>query len=161
MKAGLRKVLGRALVTVEELHTIVVEVESSINDRPLTYVDSDVKELNVITPSQLIRGRRLRAFHTPCDINELSDPSYCTTKSLQERVQYTMTLSKNLWKRWVSEYLLALRESHKCLIKGNNDTWPRAGDIVLIHDDGPRSQWKLSKITGLHAGRDGLIRVAT
>ena len=59
------------------------------------------------------------------------------------------------------EYLLALRESHKCLIKGNNDTWPRAGDLVLIHDDGPRSQWKLSKITGLHAGRDGLIRVAT
>lgn len=54
-----------------------------------------------------------------------------------------------------------MRESHKCLIKGNNDTWPRAGDIVLIHDDGPRSQWKLGKITGLHAGRDGLIRVAT
>ena len=54
-----------------------------------------------------------------------------------------------------------MRESHKCLIKGNNDTWPRAGDLVLIHDDGPRSQWKLGKITGLHAGRDSLIRVAT
>ena len=65
VKAGLRKVLGRALGTVEELHTIVVEVKSSINDRPLTYVDSDVNELNAITPSQLIRGRRLSAFHTP------------------------------------------------------------------------------------------------
>ena len=161
MKAALRKVLGRALVTVEELSTILVEIEASMNDRPLTYVTTELDDINAITPSLLIRGRNLKAFHKPCSVEDVTDPTFATRQHLMERVEYITQLSSHLWKRWKHEYLVALRESHTCLLRGNPDLWPRVGDVVLIHDDGPRSLWKLGKITGLHGGRDGLVRVAS
>ncbi|GFX93988.1 integrase catalytic domain-containing protein [Trichonephila clavipes] len=37
----LRKILGKALLTFEELSTILSEVEVIINHRPLTYVEDD------------------------------------------------------------------------------------------------------------------------
>lgn len=160
LKTGLKKILGRALVTFDELHTILIELEATINDRPLTYVNSDLNEFDVLTPSQLLRGRRLKAFPHEQSVDEITDPSYNTSSSLRERVNYINKLLKDLWKRWTSDYLLSLRESHKCLLAKENKSWPRVGDIVLIHDDGPRSKWKLGKITGLHMGRDGIIRVA-
>ena len=73
LKAGLRKVLGRALVNFDELHTILTELEATINDRPLTYANSDFNELEPITPSQLIRGRRLKTFPNTLT-DELTDP---------------------------------------------------------------------------------------
>lgn len=54
--------LGKALVTYDELHTIFLELEATINDRTLTYVSSDLNELDAITPSQLLRGKRLKTF---------------------------------------------------------------------------------------------------
>ena len=159
LKVGLRKILGKALVTFDELHTILVELEATINDRPLTYSSSEFNELDPITPSHLLKGRRLKTFpNTQTDY--LSDPPFNTTSNLRERVGYIDKLLNDLWKRWTSEYLLALREGHKCLLARKGTSWPRVGDIVLIHDDGPRSKWKLGQITGLQSGRDGLIRVA-
>ena len=36
----------------------------------------------------------------------------------------------------------------------------KVGDIVLIHDDTPRVQWKLAVIEGVNKEADGLIRSA-
>jgi hypothetical protein len=160
MKSGLRKVIGRALVTFEELHTLTTELESSVNDRPLSYVEGDPNEPNAITPSQLIRGRRLRTFPNDITVEEISDPSYATSSTLNKRIKYIEHLSRDLWKRWMNDYVLALRDSHRCMHGNDDNVWPRVGDVVLIHSDEPRSIWKLGKITGLHRGRDGLIRVA-
>jgi len=41
-KTTLKKVLGRASVDLTTLQTIIVEIEAILNDRPLTYVSSDV-----------------------------------------------------------------------------------------------------------------------
>ena len=59
IKSGLKKVLGRALVTLEELTTILLEMEAVVNDRPLTYASGDLDDINPITPSSLVRGYRL------------------------------------------------------------------------------------------------------
>lgn len=37
----------------------------------------------------------------------------------------------------------------------------RVGDVVLIHDDGPRIRWKLAVVEHLIHGNDGLCRAAT
>ena len=36
----------------------------------------------------------------------------------------------------------------------------KVGGVVLIHDNGPRVQWKLAVIEKLSEGGDGLIRAA-
>ena len=58
MKRSLRKILFRSTVNYEEILTIITEIEGIINCRPLTYIYNDNTE-EVVTPSQLIYGRRL------------------------------------------------------------------------------------------------------
>ena len=41
-KTTLKKILGRTHAILEGLHTIVVEVEVLLNDRPISYASSDV-----------------------------------------------------------------------------------------------------------------------
>ena len=55
VKRSLRKVLGSARVSYEELQTLLTEIECTINSQPLTFVSSeDVEE--PLTPSHLIKG---------------------------------------------------------------------------------------------------------
>ena len=34
----------------------------------------------------------------------------------------------------------------------------KVGDVVVIHDDNPRVNWKLALVTSINRGRDGLVR---
>ena len=65
VKAALKKVLGRALVTVSELQTILLEIEMAVNDRPLSYTSASIDDPLPISPSMLIRGRQLTPFPKP------------------------------------------------------------------------------------------------
>ena len=38
VKHSLRKVVGRAVLGVDEINTLLIDIESIINGRPLTYV---------------------------------------------------------------------------------------------------------------------------
>ena len=160
VKSGLRKVLGKALVTLEELSTVLCEVEACVNDRPLTYVSGELEDLIPITPSQLVRGRRLTQFPKDRGDDEYEDPSYLSNEAVTARYHYMDKLVRDLWNRWRSEYLLALRERHTCNVRSKGIVWPRVGDVVLVHDEGPRQSWKLGCITRLFTSGDENTRVA-
>ena len=57
-KRCLKKKLGKARVSYEELETVLIEIESVINNRPLTYVGDEIDK-GPITPNHLIYGRKL------------------------------------------------------------------------------------------------------
>ena len=57
----LRKTLRNAKLDYDELHTILVEVEETLNSRPLTFVSSDDVE-EPLTPFNLIYGRGNSVF---------------------------------------------------------------------------------------------------
>ncbi|KAK3753065.1 hypothetical protein QZH41_005503 [Actinostola sp. cb2023] len=61
VKGCLRKVLGNARLTFDELLTIIVEIEGTLNARPLTYEYEELEE-EVLTPSHLIYGRRITSI---------------------------------------------------------------------------------------------------
>ena len=54
-KATLKKVLG----------TIIVEVKAMLNDRPLTYISSDISDPEPLTPAHLLYGRRITTLPHP------------------------------------------------------------------------------------------------
>ncbi|GFX56259.1 integrase catalytic domain-containing protein [Trichonephila clavipes] len=54
IKNPLRKILGRALLTFEELSTILSEVEVIVNHRPLTYVENVPGEPEPLTPAHFL-----------------------------------------------------------------------------------------------------------
>ena len=161
LKGCLKKVLGQALLTLEELSCVLIEMESILNDRPLSFVPADFNQFEILTPNHLLCGRKLRKFPEGTikwdEFNE--DPDYLTSTFMRKRYLYISDLCDKLWKRWEREYLLALREVHRTGNKHNK--WPEIGDVVLIYDEGPRNRWRLGQVSKLHFGQDGIPRVAS
>ena len=53
--------LGNARLNHDELHTILVEIEGTLNARPLTYVSSEL-EGEILTPAHLLYGRNINSL---------------------------------------------------------------------------------------------------
>jgi len=58
--------------------------------------------------------------------------------------------------RWRKEYLTSLREYHKAFRTTKQQI--QVGDVVIIHDDVPRTNWKLAVVEKLITGLDGITR---
>lgn len=86
----------------------------------------------------------------------ISDPDYKETTEFQRDSKRLALLIQHFWSRWRQEYLTSLREFHKA--SGNNEARVRVGDIVLVHDEGPRINWKLAVVESLLPGKDGHVR---
>ena len=151
-KRCLRKTLKNALLTYEELETVLIETEAILNSRPLTFVYEDVTQ-TPLTPSCLVTGRRLLDKHEITRNNADSDKT-----TLTRRAKYLETLLGRFFTQWKKEYLTSLRERYTS--KGKQlRRIPKEGDIVTIHNDKtPRQKWKLGKITRLLPGRDNIVR---
>lgn len=74
------------------------------------------------------------------------------------RAQTQARILEHFRSRWKAEYLTSLREFHKTT--GKNKQTIHVVEIVLIHDDSPRTKWRLAVIEGLIEGKDGLVRAA-
>jgi transposase InsO family protein len=93
-KITLKRVLGRASVQLSELQTIVVEIEAILNDRPLTFVSSNIEDEQPLTPSHLLYGRRITALpHPLIEEEEWSDPTFNEDPTL---VQHLANIRANL-----------------------------------------------------------------
>ena len=70
MKTLLRKTIGTHNLTFEELSTVLVEVEATLNSRPLHPLDSTSPDgLSPLTPGHFIIGRPLRAPPSKVDLS--------------------------------------------------------------------------------------------
>ena len=151
VKTALKKVLGKSLLTFEELQTILCDIESTINSRPLTYTNEDDLD-EIITPNHLIYGRNINTKMS-------SDVSY---NDYSRRAKHIQTLLAHFWKRFKSEYLNELRQ-RELYLKAKSSNKPLiVGDVVIIRDDlhTPRSQWRMGKVEELVVGKDGSTRGA-
>ena len=158
-KNVMKKVLGRSFISFEALQTLAVEIEAVLNDRPLTYLSADVNDPDPLTPSHLLYGRRIVSLpHAIVEDGEINDPTFLTSSILQEKAKRQVQILQHFQQRWKREYLTSLRDTHR-------GTDPckltiKVGDIVLVHDDVPRSRWQLAVIEELIEGLDGGIRAA-
>ena len=100
-KRCLKKSIGRARLTYDELLTVLAEVEMILNSRPLSYVSSeDIEE--PLTPSHLLIGHRvLNLLNTVVtssggDNDEDIDVSH---ESLSKRARYlSIPYSRKRWR---------------------------------------------------------------
>jgi hypothetical protein len=165
-KSTLKKILGNTLVSLDELLTLVVEVEALVNERPLTYTFSELDELIPLTPSMLLYGRSLTLVpQHDVTQDELSDPDYSVDPNiLDKRSKHLDLVIKQCWKRWKTEYLPQLREAHCANTKSRGlatQNMIKVGDVVLVHNDiEKRSHWPLAVVTKLNTGHDGFVRSA-
>ena len=134
----------------------MVEIETVINSRPITYLYDDVDSISYpLTPSNLIYGRRIRS--TP---NSAQHEIISTYRSLTRRARQYRNLLSQLTEQWKREYLTSLREQSNAKHKTNNRVIS-AGDIVLLKKDSTaRCMWKLAEVQELIPGAGDKIRSA-
>ena len=56
MKRCLSKVLGRRFLSYPELEEVLLDIETSMNNRPLLYQGEEFQQ-SVLTPNTLLRGK--------------------------------------------------------------------------------------------------------
>ena len=157
VKRCLRKVLGNAKLSFDELSTVVTEVEATLNSRPLTYHYSEIGE-EVLTPSHLLVGRRLTPLSTGF-ANYSSFDDKDPHSNLSKRFLYLTRTVNHFWSRWRREYIADLRETHR--MKNRKAIEVKPGDVVLIHDENTRrGMWKTGIIEETIRGKDRQVRGA-
>lgn len=149
---SIRKVLNSTFkvqnLDEDGFHTVLCEVESIINGRPLTNSSPDPNDLEALTPNHLLLLKTSPSL-PPGEFQK--DDLY--TRRRWKQVQY---MSDLFWKRWVQEYLTQLQERQKWTGVKRNFV---IGDIVLIVDEtAPRNSWVMGKVIQTFPDRKGLVR---
>ena len=148
VKNSLYKTFGKATLSWRELEEVLLDIENTLNNRPLTYVEDDV-EYPVLTPNVLIIGQNL----------SLPDQNLETeNKDLHKRFNYIRKCKEAAWLRWRKEYIKSLRERHNMKTK-DPMSLAKIGEIVTVHsDDRNKGKWTLGIITDVFPGPDGSVR---
>ncbi|XP_028407850.1 uncharacterized protein LOC114530430 [Dendronephthya gigantea] len=149
-KKAIYAILRDADVNDEELSTIFVGVEATLNSRPLTYQTADPKDSLPLTPNHFLHGHA-GGKSAPEGIESLEFNPRKRWRRVQELINHC-------WKRWMKEWLP--------LINIRTKWWQpkrdlKVGDLVLaISADQNRGRWPLGRVREVLPGKDGHVRVA-
>ncbi|CAG2227654.1 unnamed protein product [Mytilus edulis] len=143
-----KALINQQLLSDEQLLTFMAETERIMNDRPITAISDDCRDLPVLTPNMLLLMKSNTS--TPQGVFDKKD---IYAKRWWKQIQH---LANEFWKRWLREYLPTLQQRRK---------WQREerdveiDDIVLVADERiQRGQWPLGRIVEVTRSRDGHIR---
>lgn len=148
-KNHLKRVLGTATLTFEELSTVLTQIEAVLNSRPLHPMTNDPNDLETLTPGHFLVGEALLTVPEPnyIDVNE----------HRLTRWQRMQQIQQSFWKRWHVEYLHHIQQTQKWNHRQPN---VKIDDMVIIKNDQlPPTRWLLGRIVAVTCGKDGLIRV--
>ncbi|XP_017461838.1 PREDICTED: uncharacterized protein LOC108355172 [Rhagoletis zephyria] len=144
------RAVGNALLTAEEIVTLLVEIEAVLNSRPLAPLSSNPNDGEALTPAHLLIGCPLRAL-PPEKVPD--SPSRCL-----DRWQLVCFHKQQFWRAWSKSYLLELQQRNKWAQPQPN---VEPGQLVVVHEDNvPPQQWVLGRVTKTTTGADGKVRVA-
>ncbi|XP_043480294.1 uncharacterized protein LOC122509993 [Leptopilina heterotoma] len=147
------RVTENSLLTYEQLHTYVTEIESILNSRPLTPLLTDPNDLNLLTPAHFLLGGSLTSLPQE-DLRNIPEHRLNCWQLAQK-------MRHHFWDRWHKEYLNELI----CRSKWQSATEQSAiqpGILILSkEDDLPPMKWPLGRVVMIHRGSDGIVRAVT
>ena len=165
VKRALRKSIGRRMLTLVQLQTLLKEAEAGVNSRPLVYLGDDINSNVALTPGHFLTLNPKVGI--PVSEDEVHYPNYNPCETSAEKLLAIWKKGQKVlnlfWKLWRDEYLLSLRErlqTHLKMSRIQSPSEPTIGDIVLIKDETSRGCWKIGKVVHLFKSRDGQTRSA-
>ncbi|XP_039228172.1 uncharacterized protein LOC120321024 [Drosophila yakuba] len=146
----LLRAVGSALFNAEELATVLVGIEATMNSRPLGALSQDPSDGEALTPGNLLTGGPLIAAPA------LRTPDQAGLSCLR-RWRLVSSARQTFWRRWSREYVLGLQVRGKWHEEKAN---VEEGQLVVVAEDNllPQ-QWVLGRIVATHAREDGKVRV--
>lgn len=147
----MKRIVGNALLTFEELTTILIQVEACLNSRPICQLPSTLLDLQPLTPGHFLIGEPLTSL--------VDDDVLDVQVNRLNRWQLLQKITQDFWKRWSREYLTSLQGKVKWKVEKQSVT---NDDVVLIQDNNlPPLKWKLGRVIETHKGIDNKVRVVT
>jgi len=138
-------------MTFEEASTLVTQIETILNSRPLTAIFNDSNDLSYLSPGHFLIGTTLTSYPgvdlMEVKVNRLS------------RWQLLEQIRQHFWKRWSSEYLLSLQQRDKWM--ANLGPQVQVDQLVLCREDGlPPLKWVFGRVQKVIPGADKVVRTA-
>lgn len=145
------RIIGKNNLTFEQLSTVFCQIEAVLNSRPLTPLSSNPNDFQALTPGHFLIGDALNAVPQQ-DVSLITPNRLRKYHVLQQMVQH-------MWNRWSQEYLTTLQERSKWCHSSEN---AQIGDMVVLKEENsPPLSWHLGRITEVHPGPDGIVRVVS
>ena len=154
-KSHIKRVVGVQLLTYEEFTTLAIQVERAMNSRPLTPLSGDLEDQEILTPGHfLVALPRSSLLSIPEPIDAGSPFQHL------RHWQLVQAMYHHFWTRWSRDYLHTLQQRSKWTRSRTN---LRKDDLVLILDASllHGNRWPMGRVTTVHPGPEGLVRVAT
>ncbi|XP_018573991.2 uncharacterized protein LOC108913020 [Anoplophora glabripennis] len=121
MKHHLKRILKNINLTYEDFSTLITQIESLLNSRPLFQLSTDPNDFGVLTPAHFLIGRSFTSIPDP---NFLNVP-----ENRLSRFQHIQKMVQHFWSTWSKEYIHELQQRSKW----NKTTTPiKNGTLALI-----------------------------
>lgn len=134
-------------LTHEVLATLMAEVATIMNARPIVPLSSDPDMPTVLTPAMLLSQKVDTVSAPPGDL-DLKDV-YCS------QWQQVQGLADSFWRRWRQEYLATLQPRRKWQADQPN---LQIGDIVLLKDSQVKcNEWPTGPVVDTFPGQDNRV----
>lgn len=134
----------------ETFSTVIAEVESMINSRPLTYIPMDPGNEESLTPNHFLllsSSGVVQPMKSPTD----------ERLGLKNNWNHAQLLLDRFWKRWIREYLPTI--ANRC--KWHEEVKDLVvGALVIVVDESVRNSWTRGRVLRVYPGKDGRIRRA-
>ena len=159
IKRTFYKMVSSKILSFKEFRTLACDVTSILNDRPLTYIYSDIASENkALTPSMLLRGYNI---NEPPNLNLFKPKDISETKISDSNIKLEK-IKNSFWRIWEKQYLKCLFERHVRNKKANKELIvPRLGEVCLISEEKiPRRNWRMGRVVDIDIKR-GSVRQVT
>lgn len=145
------RVLGNHSLSMEDMQTLLAQIECCLNSRPLIALSDDPTDFESLTPGHFLTGSSLKSV-PDVDVTKIPTNRLRSYQQIQKFLQ-------QIWQRWRVEYLCTLQSRSKWI---NPPISIQRGQLVLIKEDNiPPFQWPTARIIEVHPGADGITRVVT
>lgn len=151
VKTHLKRIMGSSMLIFEDFQTLLCQIEGCLNSRPLCPITDDPTDFTYLTPAMLTTGIDTHSVPEP-DLTDLHLNRLSRYQQIQRQKQ-------EFWKVWKNEYLVRLQQRSKWHTQTPN---VQPNQLVLVIDDNiAPTYWKMGRISTIHPGTDGLVRVVT
>ena len=141
---------GGNILNDAQFYTLLTEVESILNNRPLTHISDDPEDLEPLTPNHLLLGLHKNwPFVASVEEKEVSS---------RRQWRQVQAISRLFWDRWTKEYVPTIIKRHKWQ-KRLNEVFTVGELVLLIDEEIKKKSWLLGRIVELMASDDGIVRV--
>ena len=140
-------VANEQVLSDDMLNTLFCVAEDVVNGRPLSHISADGRDLQPLSPNDLLRPNTMVNF--PLGMFSNAD-------KYKRKWRHIQHLGNVFWRRWKSEYLPQLQARTKWLKERRNFM---VGDVVIMVDDSAhRSSWPLARIVEVYPDQGGMVR---